>query len=73
MRPTKLYGSEYWADCKRIEQNMSIAEMRLLKWMSEVTKENRIKNEYVRSSVDVVSKTNKKRENRLKLFEHVMR
>jgi hypothetical protein len=44
---------------------MSVAEMRMLKWMSEVTREDRIRNEYVRSSIGVASVVNKMRENRL--------
>lgn len=35
MKPTMLYDSEYWAIDRRIEQSMSIAETRMLRWMSE--------------------------------------
>jgi hypothetical protein len=46
-----LYGLEYWEVDRRIEQNMSVAEMRMLRWMSGLTRENRIRNEYVRGSL----------------------
>jgi len=41
--------------------------------MSEVTKEDRIKNEYVSGSIGVVPIVDKMRENRLKWFGHLMR
>jgi hypothetical protein len=40
--------------------------MRMLRRMSEVTREDRIKNEYVRSRISVVSIVDKMRENRLR-------
>jgi len=30
MKPTMLYGSESWANDKKIEQRMSVVEMRML-------------------------------------------
>jgi hypothetical protein len=51
---------------------MSVVEMRMLGWKSEVTRLNRIQNDYVRRSIDVVSIAVKMRENRLRLFEYVM-
>jgi len=44
---------------------MNVAEMRMLKWMSGVTREDRIRNEYVRGSIGVASIVAKMRENRL--------
>jgi hypothetical protein len=38
-----------------------------------VTREYRIRNKYVRSSIDVVSIVDKMRKNRLRWFGHVMR
>lgn len=45
MRPTVLYGPEFWMVNKKIEQRMNVAEMRILKWTSEVTGEDGIRNE----------------------------
>ena len=47
--------------------------MRMLRWMSGVTREDRIKNEYVRGSIGVASIVDKMRENRLRWLGHVMR
>jgi len=48
-----LYGSECWAVDKKIEQRMGLVEMRMLRWMSRVTRKDRIKNEYVRGSIGI--------------------
>jgi len=47
--------------------------MRMLRWMSGITRESRIKNEYVKGSVEVTSIIDKMRENRFKWFDHVTR
>lgn len=36
-----------------------VAEIRMFKWRSRVTNEDRTKNEYVRSSLSIVSKVDK--------------
>jgi len=48
-----LYGSECWAVDRRTGQSISVAEMKMLLWMSGVTKEDRIRNKFVRGSIDV--------------------
>ena len=73
VRPAMLYGSECWAVDKKTEQRLSVAEMRMLRWMSGVTREDRIRNEYIRGSLGVASIVGKLRENRLRWFGHVKR
>jgi hypothetical protein len=73
MRPIMLYGFECWVVDKRKEQSRNGAEIRMLRWMSGVTREDRIWNEYLRGSIGMVSIVEKMRENRLKWFWHVMR
>jgi len=46
---------------------MSLAEMRMFRWVSRVTSDNTIRNEYIRESVGVVSIMDKMRENRFRL------
>jgi hypothetical protein len=48
VKPTMLYGSKCLVVDRKIEQSMSVTEMRMLRWMSGVTIEDRIRNEYVR-------------------------
>jgi hypothetical protein len=50
---------------------MSVAKIRMLSWISGVTSEDRIRNEYVRGSIDVASIVSKMRINRLRWFGHV--
>jgi len=52
VRPTILYNSECWGVNRRIELNTSVAEVRILKWISCVMREDRKTNEYLRGSVD---------------------
>ena len=47
--------------------------MRMLRWICGATKNDKIRNEYVRGSVKVAPVTKKITEKRLKWFEHVKR
>jgi len=51
VRPAMLYHSECWTLNKKIEQRMSVVKMRMLRWMSGLIREDRIRNEYIRGSV----------------------
>jgi hypothetical protein len=50
-----LYGSDRWVVDRIIEQSRSVTEMRMLRWMSGVTMEDKIRNEYVRGGFGVLS------------------
>jgi len=50
----------------KIKQKMSVTEMRILRWMSDVIRENRIKDEYVRGGIEVLTIVSNMRENRLR-------
>jgi hypothetical protein len=43
---------------------MSVVEMRMLRWMSGVTRKDRIRNKYVRCSIGLASIVDKMRKNR---------
>lgn len=47
---------------------MSVLEMRMLRWMCELSKEDRIRNEYIRGNVGISSIMEKVRKIRPKLF-----
>jgi hypothetical protein len=51
---------------RKIEQSMSVTEMRMLRWMNGVTREDSINNKYVRGSIGVASIVNKMIKNRLR-------
>ena len=52
---------------------MDVAEMRMLRWMSGVTREDRIRNEYIRGSNKVVEISKKVQEGRLRWYGHLLR
>lgn len=74
VRPIMVYDLKCWVVDLRIEQSTRIAEIKMLRWMSGVTKEDKIRNEYVmRGSIGIASIVDKMEENRLRWFARVMR
>ena len=73
VRPTLIYGSECWPVKKKDVQKISVAEMRMLRWMSGVTRKDRLRNEYIQGKLGVAPIADKLRENRLRWFGHVCR
>jgi len=51
-----------WVVNKKIEQRMSIAKMRMLRWMNGLTRKDRISNRYVRGNIGVALIMDKMRE-----------
>ena len=51
VRPAIMYGAETWTVKKTQEKKLDVAEMRMLRWMSGVTKLNRIRNERIRGAM----------------------
>ena len=58
---------------KTQETKLEVAEMRMLRWMCEVTKLDKIRNERIRRTTKVGEITKKVQERRLKWYGHVMR
>jgi len=70
---TLLYGTECWAVKSQHENQVSVAEMRMLHYMSGKTRHDRIRNDTIRERVRVAPIVEKLVENRLRLFGHVER
>ena len=68
-----MYGAETWAVKKAHEKKLDVAEMRMLRWMSGVTKMDRIRNERIRGTTKVGEISKKVQESRLKWYGHVSR
>ena len=73
VRPAMMYGAETWAVKKTQEKKLDVAEMRMLRWMSGVTKLYRIRNEIIRGTTKVGEISKKVQESRLKWYGHVLR
>ena len=61
-----LYITERSSMMKAKEKEMDIAEMKMLRWMCGFTKEDRIRNDYVRKTTKVVEVSKKVQEKRLR-------
>ncbi|GMP22599.1 hypothetical protein CsSME_00000546 [Camellia sinensis var. sinensis] len=66
-----LYGTECWTTKNQHVDKMSIAEMRMLRWICGKTVKDIIRNEYIREWVGVAPIEDKLRENRLRWFDHI--
>ena len=62
-------SNDVW--CRDVK--MDVAEMRMLRWMSGVTKMDRIRNERIRGTTKVRKISKKVQESRLKWYGHVSR
>ena len=64
-----MYGAETWAVKRAPEKKLDVAEGRMLRWMSGVTKLDIIMNERIRGITKVGDTSKKVQENRLKWYE----
>jgi len=64
VRPVVLYGSECWSLKKAQVQRLTVAEMRMIRWMCGYTRLDRIRNEAIRDLVKVAPIGDKMRETR---------
>ena len=73
VRPSMTYGLEA-APLKKIEgRKLDVAEMKMLRWMSGVTRIDRVRNDYIRGTVKVTEASKKVQEARLRWYGHLMR
>ena len=73
VRPVALYGSQTWPVTKKIEQKMSVAEMKMARWSLGVTRLDRIPNTDIRKKLGIAPIADKMREYRLRWYGHVLR
>ncbi|KAG2559730.1 hypothetical protein PVAP13_8KG003240 [Panicum virgatum] len=73
IRPAMLYGAECWPTKRRHVQQLSVAEMRMLRWFCGHTMRDRVRNEVIRDRVGVVPIEEKLTQHRLRWFGHVQR
>ncbi|XP_068247671.1 uncharacterized protein [Palaemon carinicauda] len=68
-----LYGTETASLRKTDEKKMDVAEMRILRWMSGMTRKDIIKNDEFRGSTNVLEISKKVQEGRMRWYGHVGR
>ena len=73
VRPAMVYGLETVAVTKKQVKEMEVAKMKMLKVAMGVTRKDKIRNEYNRSTVKLERLGMKMREGRLRWYGHVMR
>ena len=73
VRPAMVYGLETVAVTKKQVEEMEVAEMKMLRFAMKVTRKYKIRNEYIRSTVEGERLGIKMREGRLSWYRHVMR
>ena len=73
IRPAMLYGAEYWPTKRRQVQQLSVAEMRMLRWICGHTRMNRVRNDDKRDRLGVAPIEEKLVQHRLRWFGHVQR
>jgi hypothetical protein len=73
IRPAMLYGAECWPTKRRHVQQPSVAEMRMLRWICDHTKRDRVRNDDIREIQGVVPVEKKLMQHRLRWFGHMQR
>ena len=68
-----LYGTECRGIKRYHAQKMSVADMRMLRWICGNTRRDNVRNEDIRTKIGVTPIEKKMRENRLRWFDHVRR
>lgn len=73
LKPILLYGSETWSLTKKTESKLQAAEMRVLRLIKNVTRRDKIRNEYIRNELNVLPLLDDIEKNKLRWYGHVMR
>jgi hypothetical protein len=73
IRPAMLYGAKCWPTKRRHVQQLSVAEMRMLRWICGHTKRDRVQNDDIRERLGVPPVEEKLAQYRLRWFGHMQR
>jgi hypothetical protein len=66
IRPAMLYGAEYWPTKRRHVQQLSVAEMHMLRWICGHTRRDRVQNDDIRERLAVAPVDEKLVQHRLR-------
>jgi hypothetical protein len=73
IRLAMLYGAECWPTQRRHIQQLSVAEMRMLRWFCGHIRRDRVRNKEIRDRIGVAPIEGKLIQHRLRWFGHVQR
>ena len=73
VRPAMMYGLETVAITKKQVEEMEVAEIKMLRFATGVTRKDKKRNEHIKSTVKVERLGMKMREGRMRWYGHVMR
>ena len=73
IRPAMLYGAEFWPTKRRHVQQLSVVDMRMLRWFCGHTRRDRVRNEVIRERVEVAPIEEKLTQYQLRWFGHIQR
>ena len=68
-----MYGTETLPITKGMNRRIYAAEMRMFRWMSGVTRKDRVRNTHIRRTTKVGNVFSNMQEGRLRWYGHVMR
>ena len=68
VKPVMLYGLETVVVTKKLVEKMEVAEMKMLRFAMRLTRKDKIRNEYIRSTVKVERLGMKMREGKLRWY-----
>jgi hypothetical protein len=68
-----LYGAECWPTKRQHVQQLSVAEMCMLRWICGNIRRDRIRNDDIRERLEVSPVEEKLMQHRLRLFGHIQR
>jgi hypothetical protein len=71
IRPAMLYEAECWPTKRRHVQQLSVAEMRMLRWICSHTRRDRVQKDDIRERLGVAPVEEKVMQHRLRWFEHM--
>ncbi|RCV32360.1 hypothetical protein SETIT_6G252700v2 [Setaria italica] len=73
IRLAMLYGAKCWPTKRRHVQQISVAEMRMLRWICGHMRRDRVRNKDIRDRLGVAPIEEKLIQHRLRWFGHVQR
>jgi hypothetical protein len=71
IRAAMLYGAECWPTKKQHAQQLSVAEMHMLRWICGYTRRDRVQNDDIRERLEVTPVEEKLVQHRLRWFEQI--